>query len=51
MGRLSRLPVRVRVTLAFAGVMAVVLSGGEVRAGDPIEVELPPEPRRPREPV
>src|SRR5579884_3242889 len=34
-----------------AGVMAVVLTGGEVRPGDPIVVELPPEPRRPLEPV
>jgi MOSC domain-containing protein YiiM len=29
-----------------AGVMAVVLTGGEVRPGDPIRVELPPEPHR-----
>lgn len=34
-----------------AGVMAVVLAGGEVRPGDPIEVELPPPPHRPLEPV
>ena len=34
-----------------AGVMGVVLAGGEVRAGDPIGVELPPEPHRPLEPV
>jgi MOSC domain-containing protein YiiM len=34
-----------------AGVMGVVLTGGEVRAGDPIEVELPPEPHRRLEPV
>ncbi len=27
-----------------AGVMAVVLAGGEVRLGDPVSVELPPEP-------
>ena len=27
-----------------SGVMSVVLEGGEVRPGDPIEVELPPEP-------
>lgn len=27
-----------------AGVMAVVLSGGEVRPGDPVAVELPPPP-------
>lgn len=34
-----------------AGVMAVVLAGGEVRPGDAIEVSLPPEPRRPLAPV
>jgi MOSC domain-containing protein YiiM len=27
-----------------AGVMSIVVSGGEVRAGDPIKVILPPEP-------
>ena len=27
-----------------AGVMGIVLAGGEVRPGDPIRVELPPEP-------
>jgi MOSC domain-containing protein YiiM len=27
-----------------AGIMAVVLAGGEIGAGDPIAVELPPEP-------
>src|SRR3954468_16285220 len=27
-----------------SGVMAVVLTGGEVRAGDPVTVELPPPP-------
>jgi MOSC domain-containing protein YiiM len=30
-----------------AGVMAVVLAGGEVAPGDPIAVELPPPPHRP----
>lgn len=30
-----------------AGVMAIVLAGGDVRPGDPIVVELPPEPHRP----
>jgi MOSC domain-containing protein YiiM len=30
-----------------AGVMAVVLAGGEVRAGDAILLELPPGPHRP----
>lgn len=34
-----------------AGVMGIVLSGGEVRAGDPIRVELPSEPHRALEPV
>ncbi len=34
-----------------AGIMAIVLAGGEVRAGDPISVELPPEPHRPLEVV
>ena len=34
-----------------AGIMGVVLVGGEVRPGDRIEVELPPEPRRKLEPV
>ena len=34
-----------------AGIMGVVVSGGEVRPGDPIAVELPPPPRRRLEPV
>ena len=34
-----------------AGVMAIVLAAGEVRPGDAIEIELPPEPRRKLEPV
>lgn len=34
-----------------AGVMAVVVHGGEVCPGDPIQVELPPEPHRRLEPV
>jgi MOSC domain-containing protein YiiM len=34
-----------------AGVMAIVLAAGEVRPGDAIEIELPPEPRRRLEPV
>jgi MOSC domain-containing protein YiiM len=34
-----------------AGVMSVVVSGGDVRAGDPITVELPDGPHRPLEPV
>jgi len=33
------------------GVMAIVLSGGDVTAGDAITVELPPGERRPLEPV
>jgi MOSC domain-containing protein YiiM len=34
-----------------AGVMGIVLIGGEVRAGDAIAVELPPAPHRPLLPV
>jgi len=34
-----------------AGVMAVVRAGGDVRPGDAIRVELPPEPHHPLEPV
>jgi MOSC domain-containing protein YiiM len=34
-----------------AGVMAIVRAGGEVRPGDAIRIELPPEPHRPLEPV
>ncbi len=34
-----------------AGVMAIVLTGGGVRPGDPIRVELPSKPQRPLEPV
>ena len=34
-----------------SGVMGVVVAGGEVRPGDPIEVELPPEPHVRLEPV
>jgi MOSC domain-containing protein YiiM len=34
-----------------AGVMSVVIVGGEVRAGDPIEVALPAEPHLPLRPV
>jgi hypothetical protein len=34
-----------------AGVMSIVVDGGEVRPGDRIRVELPPEPHRPLEPV
>jgi MOSC domain-containing protein YiiM len=34
-----------------AGVMSVVVQGGQVRRGDRIEAELPPEPRRPLGPV
>ena len=30
-----------------SGIMAIVLAGGEVQAGDEIGVELPPGPRRP----
>lgn len=34
-----------------AGIMGVVVAGGEVRPGDPVRAELPPEPHRPLEPV
>ena len=34
-----------------AGVMGIVVAGGEVRAGEPIRVELPPRPHGPLEPV
>jgi MOSC domain-containing protein YiiM len=34
-----------------AGVMSVVLTGGNVRAGDTIAIELPEGPRRPLQPV
>jgi MOSC domain-containing protein YiiM len=34
-----------------AGVMAIVVVGGDVRLGDSIRVELPPSPHRPLEPV
>jgi MOSC domain-containing protein YiiM len=34
-----------------AGIMSVVVEGGTVRAGDPIEVELPARPHRPLQPV
>jgi MOSC domain-containing protein YiiM len=34
-----------------AGIMGVVVAGGEVRPGDPIEIEPPPAPHRPLAPV
>jgi hypothetical protein len=34
-----------------AGIMAVVLAGGDIRPGDPIRVELPPDLHRPLAPV
>ena len=34
-----------------AGVMGIVIADGEVRSGDGIRVELPPEPHRPLTPV
>ncbi|HKF73525.1 MAG TPA: MOSC domain-containing protein [Stellaceae bacterium] len=34
-----------------AGVMAIVVADGEIRAGDPIQIELPPGPHRPLVPV
>jgi MOSC domain-containing protein YiiM len=37
--------------MSKAGVMAIVVRGGEVNAGDAIEVELPPGERHPLKPV
>lgn len=34
-----------------AGIMAIVLAGGEVRPGDPIRITLPPAPHRPLQPI
>jgi MOSC domain-containing protein YiiM len=34
-----------------AGIMGVVIAGGEVRPGDVIHIELPAEPYRPLTPV
>ncbi len=34
-----------------AGIMGIVLAGGEIRPGDSVRAELPPEPHRPLEPV
>jgi MOSC domain-containing protein YiiM len=37
--------------LRKAGIMGVVLIGGDVRPGDAVRVELPPHPHRPLQPV
>ena len=37
--------------LRKTGVMAIVLAGGDVQAGDPVAVELPAGPHRPLAPV
>lgn len=37
--------------LRKAGVMAIVLTGGEIRSGDQIKIELPPEPHKKLMPV
>jgi MOSC domain-containing protein YiiM len=34
-----------------AGIMGIVLEGGEIRGGDPIRIELPPPPHQPLAPV
>jgi len=34
-----------------AGIMGIVIAGGEVRPGDAVRVELPPDPHRPLAPV
>lgn len=39
------------VTVRKAGIMGVVVAAGEVRAGDDIDVELPPAPHEPLRPV
>lgn len=39
------------VTVRKAGIMGVVVTAGEVRAGDDIDVELPPAPHEPLRPV
>jgi MOSC domain-containing protein YiiM len=51
-GLMAATRVRVgREVLFKAGIMSVVLAGGEVRPGDAIHVELPPEPHLPLRPV
>ena len=37
--------------IRLAGIMAIVLTGGEIHTGDAIRVELPSEPHRPLAPV
>ena len=39
------------ILIRKAGIMAIVLAEGEVRPGDTITIELPPEPYRSLEPV
>ena len=34
-----------------SGVMGIVISGGDVRPGDPVRIEWPPAPHRPLQPV
>jgi MOSC domain-containing protein YiiM len=34
-----------------AGIMGIVVVGGEVRSGDPIRIDRPPEPHFPLKPV
>jgi MOSC domain-containing protein YiiM len=34
-----------------AGVMSIVIAGGELRPGDPVEIRLPPQPHRPLDKV
>jgi MOSC domain-containing protein YiiM len=34
-----------------SGVMGIVVAGGQVRPGDPIEIDLPPAPHQPLQPV
>jgi hypothetical protein len=49
--RLVELDADGEVVRRRAGVMAVVVEGGEVRPGDPIEVQHPPGPATPLAPV
>jgi MOSC domain-containing protein YiiM len=51
-GLMAATKVRVGRRAAFkAGIMAVVVAGGEVRPGDPIRVVLPQKPHLPLKPV
>ncbi len=38
-------------TVRKSGIMAIVVSGGDVRIDDPIRIEMPPQPHAPLQPV